>query len=529
MYFCTLKIFVLSTSKSAAEEIVKLLHYDEPMEDCTYVLEAGKLGDKCEVGADSAVIIDGSCEHLLAYKKAYDERVIFLTSAEGMASADSETLSSASDIWVMPNNGEKDERLLNVYFEALLKSMKKTSDGRRAEICFNTFIDSLPDMVWFKDNDGAHLIVNDEFCGVVKKSKKQVYKKGHNYIWNLPPDDLEGEAVCRKSEEIVVEARKTCRFEEKLQTEKGMRQLTTYKSPLVDTDGVVFGTCGMGHDVTDLKNISNEFRIIMDSIPMGISVLDVEGNVIAINKFLERFFDSAKDSIGHSYEEWTNSLDKEKIRVEEEGIEYRLFIRGKERIMRFHEEPITDIFGENIGTIKFIRDITMQYNYIQQNVKYANTDFLTGLNNRRSLFEYLESLDANSMISIVMMDLDRFKSVNDTYGHDAGDEALKIASRVLEECFSDGFIARLGGDEFLVALIGDYGMPELEVRTQKFLDTLLEKYSKKEEFQLLSASAGISQEKLPVCDIQSIEDLIKRSDDALYTAKKSGKAKYCVN
>jgi diguanylate cyclase (GGDEF)-like protein len=197
--------------------------------------------------------------------------------------------------------------------------------------------------------------------------------------------------------------------------------------------------------------------------------------------------------------------------------------------MRFREQPIVDIFGENIGTIEFIRDVTMQYKFEQQNIKYANTDFLTGLNNRRSLFDYLSGLGKNIRISLIMLDLDKFKSVNDTYGHAAGDEALKITSRVLSECFKDGFIARLGGDEFLVALVGEHEMDELESRTQNLLDTLLKNYAIKEEFHALSASAGIVQDRLPECDIRSIENLIKRSDDALYNAKESGKARYCVN
>jgi diguanylate cyclase (GGDEF)-like protein len=197
--------------------------------------------------------------------------------------------------------------------------------------------------------------------------------------------------------------------------------------------------------------------------------------------------------------------------------------------MRFREEPLLDIFGDNIGSIRFIRDVTIQHNFEQQNIRYANTDFLTGLNNRRSLFDYLTGLGENSKISMIMMDLDHFKSVNDTYGHAAGDEALKITSQTLSECFSDGFIARLGGDEFLAALIGEHDLQEIEQRTQNLLDTLLANYATKEEFHALSASAGIVQECLPVCDIKSIENMIKRSDNALYTAKESGRARYCVS
>jgi diguanylate cyclase (GGDEF)-like protein len=128
-----------------------------------------------------------------------------------------------------------------------------------------------------------------------------------------------------------------------------------------------------------------------------------------------------------------------------------------------------------------------------------------------------------------MLDLDKFKSVNDTYGHAAGDEALEITSHVLKECFSDGFVARLGGDEFLVALAGEHDLQQVEQRTQNLLDTLLEHFHVKDEFKALSASAGIAQERLSVCNIGNIENLIKRSDEALYTAKESGKARYCVN
>jgi diguanylate cyclase (GGDEF)-like protein/PAS domain S-box-containing protein len=408
--------------------------------------------------------------------------------------------------------------------------MKDKCDNRRTEICFQTFIDSLPDLVWFKDNDGAHLIVNYEFCGVVEKPKKQIYKKHHNYIWDVPEDDYEnGEAVCRQSEEVVVKARKTCQFEEKITTKDGMRQLVTYKSPLIDTDGTIFGTCGMGHDITDLQNVTKELTIIINSIPFGLAILDSNGNVLAINKFLKKFFPNAVDSVGHSFDEWNNSLDKEKLGSEHGEDEYRIILGGQEHIMRFRHEPIVDIFGENIGSLQFIRDVTIQYNFEQQNIRHANTDFLTGLNNRRSLFDYLTGLGNNTKLSLIMLDLDKFKSVNDTYGHALGDEALEITSRVLEECFPDGFIARLGGDEFLVALVGENDLEQVEQRTQHLLDTLIKNYLVKDEFKALSASAGIVQERLAVCDIKSIENLIKRSDDALYTAKESGRARYCVN
>jgi diguanylate cyclase (GGDEF)-like protein len=285
----------------------------------------------------------------------------------------------------------------------------------------------------------------------------------------------------------------------------------------------------MGHDVTDLQNVTNELRIMIDSIPFGVAIVDNTGKVVAMNRFLQHFFPGSSEAVGHDFAEWQNKLPKQKIGSDQDEDEYRIVLGEQEHIMRFRNEPILDIFGDYIGNIQFIRDVTLQYYYEQQNLKYANTDFLTGLNNRRSLFDHLSAIDGGSKISLIMMDLDHFKSVNDTYGHAAGDDALVLTSRVLETCFPDGFIARLGGDEFLVALIGEHDLQEVEQRTQRLLDTLIEQYSKKEEFKALSASAGIVQERLEVCDIRSIENLITRSDDALYTAKESGRARYFVN
>jgi diguanylate cyclase (GGDEF)-like protein/PAS domain S-box-containing protein len=529
MYLCTLKIFIKSKEKSEAEAIAGLVCDTQSPEDCSYHITTADFSDSCEAGTDCAVIIDRDLEQLRSYRRQGEERVVFLASAGEIAQLDDTTLSATDDLWVFPDR-EISAKMLKVYFSKLLNTLKDSFDNRRQDICFHTFIDSLPDLVWFKDNDGAHLIVNDTFCGVVEKNKQQIYKRHHNYIWGLPEDDYEhGEGICRKSEEVVERERKTCQFDEQVTTKDGTRQLVTYKSPLIDTDGKIFGTCGMGHDTTDLQNVSKELKFIIDCIPFGVAIADSEDKVLSVNRFLRKYFPDTEESKGHLFQEWCDKLPKEKLGDNDCEEEYRIHLGKKEHILRFREEPIVDIFGGNLGTLHFIRDVTLQYNYDQQNIKHANTDFLTGLNNRRSLFDYLTGLPENSKISIIMADLDRFKSVNDTYGHAAGDEALEITSRTLEECFEDGFIARLGGDEFLVALVGEYELPEVEKRTQTLLDTLLKKYSTKKEFHALSSSAGIAQERLAVCDIGSIENLIKRSDDALYTAKESGKARYCVN
>jgi diguanylate cyclase (GGDEF)-like protein/PAS domain S-box-containing protein len=529
MYLCELKIFIMSTDEKRADEIATLLRKTSPPEDCRYEIKQLLFGSPCDAGMDCAVVIDSDIEKLRGYKKNSVERVVFLTSAEGMAVDDAGIFAASDDLWVMQDKNVLRPDLIGILFTKLLADLKRANDARRTEICFNTFIDSLPDLVWFKDNGGSHLIVNNEFCGVVEKTKQQTYKKGHNYIWDVPEEDGgKSEAVCRSSEDVVVKKRKTCQFEERITTKDGMRQLITYKSPLIDADGRIFGTCGMGHDITDLRNVSKELRIIVDCIPFGIAIENTTGELAFVNRFLENLFPGANDFVGKDFTEWNDRIPKEKVIRGPGELAYRISVNGQEYIMRYQEEELIDIFGDNLGKIHLIRDVTMQYNFEQQNLKFANTDFLTGLNNRRSLFDYLTGLGKNSLISLIMLDLDKFKSVNDTYGHAAGDEALTTTSKVMKKCFPDGFIARLGGDEFLVALVGENELSHVERRTQELLDGLLENYLSHEEFKLLSASAGIAQKRLDNCDIKSIESLIKKSDEALYTAKHSGKARYCV-
>lgn len=115
-------------------------------------------------------------------------------------------------------------------------------------------IDSVPDLIWFKDVRGAHLKVNNAFCSAVGKTKNDVQGRGHYYIWDLKQEEYEqGEYVCLETEEIVLREKKTRAFDEKVKSKHGLRQFKTYKSPIFDEDHQVVGTVGIAHDVTDLK------------------------------------------------------------------------------------------------------------------------------------------------------------------------------------------------------------------------------------------------------------------------------------
>lgn len=454
------------------------------------------------------------------------EYIVLIVSADSLPCE--ELLEKVSDLWVMPPDDSCCEKLLKAGFKRLMDNMKFRADSRRTEICLNTAIDSIPDLVWFKDSRGAHLNVNNAFCKAVEKTKSQIYKKGHYYIWDIPKSEYDqGDYVCLESEDIVMEARKTCLFDEKVKTKSGMRQFRTYKSPLIDPDGNIFGTCGIAHDVTDIQNTNNELDVVLESMPYAVIVADRHNSVISTNSKFSSYFPEDGSIIGKNFEDWKkNALAGHTVNADG-CIEIKKNVDGGEKTLVFSEQPIIDIFDKDIGTVNIFRDITLERSFEIQNLRNANTDFMTGLNNRRSLFSYLETVKSYPQLSLITIDLDNFKTVNDSFGHPMGDEALIQTSAILMKCLPDDFIARLGGDEFLVVISGKRSESELESITRNLLDTLCGFYRSRKEFEKMSASAGVSYAVIDSGE-HDIEKLMVNSDSALYCAKNLGKATFRI-
>ena len=160
--------------------------------------------------------------------------------------------------------------------------------------------------------------------------------------------------------------------------------------------------------------------------------------------------------------------------------------------------------------------------YQKRILEMARQDYLTGLATRWYLQEYLENTQNEENITCIYFDLDNFKQVNDTYGHQAGDRALAATAEMMQREFSDGFIARMGGDEFMVVVTGLRTPSQVESKVNNFMRNLLDYYKGVKFMRPLSVSAGIAQRKQG--QEKSLDRLIHESDIALYEAKKNGKA-----
>lgn len=182
----------------------------------------------------------------------------------------------------------------------------------------------------------------------------------------------------------------------------------------------------------------------------------------------------------------------------------------------------------SLGLIAYLFSTTTQemegklIEYNRKLMKQANTDTLTGLYNRRRTMEYLDSLlkNAESQISICLCDIDHFKRVNDTYGHDVGDVVLTTISDTFRKRLPpDTFISRWGGEEFLLIfprLNGDEAGTALEILRQKIRDLVFDGGSEK---FTISLTFGLVE-----YDFHSdITTLLKEADEKLYVGKENGR------
>ena len=198
---------------------------------------------------------------------------------------------------------------------------------------------------------------------------------------------------------------------------------------------------------------------------------------------------------------------------------------GELRDLRTYKTPVFDKDGVIIGTAGVAQDITLLNRYHAKILDMAHKDELTGLSNRRYFYEYISEYRKNQTTCIFSIDLDHFKEINDTYGHKAGDDALKITGEVLRVAFPGSVVCRFGGDEFLVLLLGSISEDAAKNMAEMFLEKFRNRVRSDEHFSKLTASVGVAISH----DMNHpIDSLVRESDLALYEAKDAGRDCVCT-
>ena len=193
-------------------------------------------------------------------------------------------LPEIKDIWTMPMSDEE----IRFRFLRWQQTCKMSKDFWQTSHFFESTINNVPNLIWYKDKKGIHTKVNDSFCKTVNKTKEQVEGRGHAYIWDVDHDD----PACIESELEVMNTKKTCISEETVKSGDGTRLLTTYKSPLYDIDGSVMGTVGVAIDVTQERAYEQEIvqknhtlETIFTTMDCGVMTHSVDGSrILSVNR-----------------------------------------------------------------------------------------------------------------------------------------------------------------------------------------------------------------------------------------------------
>ena len=304
--------------------------------------------------------------------------------------------------------------------------------------------------------------------------------------------------------------------------------------------------CDMLDQVEREKQSAEEnedrLKVVIDNAGEGIITVDAKGSVQSFNAAAEAIFGYAANAAkGRNLAEFVSGLpagEEGKWEItgkRKEGNEFPLEISVREAHMQGQSQFVC-----------ILEDITTRKDAEKRLNKLANYDSLTGLPNRNlfkdRLAQALKRADRNkSLVALMFLDLDRFKVINDTLGHDAGDRLLQHVANSLTQVLrksdtialallddehpsnQDSTVARLGGDEFTITIEGFTKVEFVATIAQKILDAFAQPVFLGEHELHVSTSIGIAIYPL---DDTNQEGLIKNADSAMYRSKEMGRNTY---
>ncbi|MCO3915212.1 diguanylate cyclase [Pseudomonas aeruginosa] len=282
-------------------------------------------------------------------------------------------------------------------------------------------------------------------------------------------------------------------------------------------------------------------RAILQSMRDGYFEMDVDGVILTVNPALCQLLGQTRETlIGHPYYELLGEDDLARARQPFQramqsgaGKTFAIPLQRADGSLGYFEATVSlihDLQGELRGYRGIVRDVSDQIAYQQQLLEMAYRDPLTGLGNRKAFDEQLGQAllragSGGSELALLYLDLDRFKEVNDRFGHDVGDALLKaVAERVRSTLRQPDKAYRLGGDEFAV-LLEDSQENNPQRLAERLLAALVQPLALNgERIDFVTPSIGIALYPRHAGDA---EGLVRAADSAMYQAKRQ-RNHYCL-
>lgn len=407
-----------------------------------------------------------------------------------------------------------------------------------------TIIDTVPARIFWKDTNLNYLGCNYAFAKDAGKDDPQdiIGKSDYDFSWK------ENAKFYRADDRSIIELGVPKLFFEEVQKRPDGTTvwLRTSKVPMYDKKNNAIGILGMHEDITEHKLVETSLResqehlqAIIENEPECVKLIDARGNLIEMNPAgLEMLqadtFEEVQQHTLTSYllPEWRApfiALHKKVMNGHSGTLEFEIQgLKGARRWLETHAVPMRDDNGKVTMLLGITRDIT-QRKKSEKHIQYmANFDILTGLPNRAKLDEQLTYLinlakRKQNSFSLMFIDVDNFKDINDTLGHNIGDILLVELSKRLQSILrEEDTLARLGGDEFIL-LLPECDADKAQNVAQKLLYAIQAPFSI-EEYELnVTASIGIA---LYPTDGLDKETLSKNADAAMYRTKDEGRNGY---
>ncbi|MCW8964595.1 MAG: EAL domain-containing protein [Gammaproteobacteria bacterium] len=430
---------------------------------------------------------------------------------------------------------------LNHRAEELAEAM--TSELRASankDQLLRTLIGAIPDLVWLKDPDGVYLTCNPRFERFFGARESDIIgKTDYDFV------DKELADFFRQHDKTAMAAGNPSVNEERVTyADDGHEELLeTVKTPVRDSDDQLIGVLGVARDITERKHIENRLRTLSQAIeqsPVSVVITDPDARVEYVNGTFERVsgYRSAEIIGQHTrklqsgktpqtvYEELWQCITNGKAW---QGEFQNRKKNGELYWEHAHIAPVLDDSGETIHYLAVKEDISLRKQQEEHILHQAHFDSLTDLPNRFLSLDRLSQLlnearRTNNLVAVLFLDLDDFKKVNDTMGHDTGDKLLvEAASRLHDMVRSGDTVGRLGGDEFILLLGGITHAADASQVAESLLDLFRDPFCIDGRELLLTASVGIA---VYPNDGDNSTELLRNADSAMYHSKGQGRNTY---
>ncbi|MDO9235698.1 MAG: PAS domain S-box protein, partial [Aquabacterium sp.] len=405
-----------------------------------------------------------------------------------------------------------------------------------SELQYRTLADSGQALIWTAGTDKLCDYFNKVWLEFTGRSIEQEINQG--WLESVHPDDYQH---CRDVYLSFFDRHEKFGMDYRLRRHDGeYRWIRDEGCPRYNSEGEFIGYIGYCLDITERKAAEENLRItasVFDTSQEGILITNASNVIVDVNPAFTRITGYSREEVlgrnpnllnsGHQdpdfYAEMWQALAQKKA--------WRGEIWSRRKSGEIYAEllSISVIYDDNDGGVQRYVGVFSDISYLKEHEaelsRVAHYDALTDIPNRVLLADRMKQAIAQSardlnVLAVCYLDLDGFKSINDTLGHAAGDQVLvEVARRIGHTIRGGDTVARLGGDEFVVLLELEKG-EECIVTLERLLEVIALPIMVKDKPQLLSASIGVSIYPL---DNEDPDTLLRHADQAMYIAKQSGK------